>query len=111
LTTPYLDDADLRDIPWTPHELSEGETIVGTILRLPTPGAFCGSRLFIGNYPDEVLGIPATAKKGHTVLERELEGYQPGDRISVTYDGWRTTADGERKYRLYSVYGLEPAPV
>jgi hypothetical protein len=94
--------ATLRTIQWSARDLNEGESITGTVLRLPTPGAFNGSRLFIG-MPDEVVGITATAKSGHTLLERGLRHVAVGDKITITYRGKRVTVDGERSYRHYEV--------
>lgn len=99
---PWLGESDLRQIPWVARELDEGETITGVVLRLPTRGAFNGSRVFIA-MPDEVLGIPATSKVGHTLLERELRHIEPGDKVSITYFGKRFTSDGLRAYRHYEL--------
>lgn len=101
----WLDEADLRQIPWRAHDLAEGESITGRVLRKPTARAFNRSRVFIGT-PNEVIGMHATAKTGHTVLERELQDIDPGDRVTVTFLGWRTTTDGERSYRHYEVVRL-----
>lgn len=98
----WLDEADLRKIPWSAHDLAEGESITGVVLRKPTPTAFNGSRLFLGT-SDEVIGIHATAKSGHTVLERELQDIEHGDRVTITYHGKRLTGDGEREYRFYKL--------
>ncbi len=100
--SPWIDEGDLRLIHWRAHELVEGESISGVVLRLPTPGAFNGRRVFIAT-PEDVVGLHATAKTGHTVLERELEHVRPGDRVTITNHGWRDTADGERSYRDYMV--------
>jgi hypothetical protein len=72
------------------------------VQRLPTPRARLGTRLFIGT-PGGVLAIPATAKRGHTVLERELKTVKVGDHIAVTFHGFRVTRDGERTYRDYEL--------
>ena len=98
----WLDEADLRKIPWRAHDLAEGETITGTVVRLPERGAFCGSRVFIAAR-GEVVGLSATAKVGHTLLERELTHIEAGDKVSITYFGKRTTVDGEREYRHYEL--------
>lgn len=85
-------------------EMDEGQTLTGAVLRLPTPNAFNGNRLFL-NTEDGVVGLRATARSGHTVLERELESLRVrvGDRISILYLGKRPTFDGKREYRLYEV--------
>lgn|GEM_PF-6842757 len=101
----WLDEADLRQIPWRAHDLAEGESISGVVLRKPTARAFNGSRVFIGT-PDEVIGMHATAKTGHTVLERELQDIDPGDQVTITFFGKRQTWDGEREYRFYKVVRL-----
>lgn len=82
----------------------EGEILEGTVMRLPTPGTRNGNRAFIFTN-DGLLGIPATARKGHSVLERELPELEVrvGDDVVITYNGMRNTADGERRYRHYTV--------
>jgi hypothetical protein len=100
--SPLLDDNDLRTIPWSDRDLVEGETFTGRVLRLPVPGAFHGSRLFVVN-PDEVIGLRATSKSGFSVLERELTHVDVGDKVEIVFHGWRTTRDGERRYRHYEV--------
>jgi hypothetical protein len=100
--SPWIDEEDIRLIPWRSHVLGESESITGVVLRLPTPGTFNGHRIFIAT-PDEVVGLHATARTGHTVLERELEHVRPGDRVTITLHGRRDTADGERSYRYYTV--------
>jgi hypothetical protein len=87
---------------WRAHELAEGEWLEGVVVRKPTPGAFNGTRLFLDT-DGGVLAIPATASRGHTVLERELAAVKVGDRIRITYRGYRVTRDGERTYRDYRV--------
>lgn len=84
------------------YELVDGEVLRGTVVRLPQRGGFDGTRLFLRTDSGEV-GIPATASRGHTVLERLLMDHHVGvgDFIAVTYTGKRLTADGERTYRDY----------
>jgi len=96
------DGAPGGDARW--HELVEGETVEGTVVRLPMWGADAGTRLFLDT-DDEVISIPATAGKGHTVLERLLsdERVRVGDGVTITYVGKRRTADGERTYRDYQL--------
>jgi hypothetical protein len=86
------------------YELAEGETLAGTVLRLPQAGAFNGSRLFVRKPGGEVLAIRATAKAGHTVLENQLKrhGVEPGHEVSITLEGWGTTTEGYNM-RLYEL--------
>ena len=74
------------------------------MLRLSARGAHHGHRLF-PEATGAVVGIPATADRGHTVLERRLLelAVAVGDQISSRYLGKRTTANGECSYRLYEV--------
>ena len=99
---------DARQHPWRRVELRDGETLVGTVARLPRDGAFNGGSVFLELDDGEIVAIHATAKKGHTVLERLLGDVRVGDRVAITYHGRRTTADGERSYRSYSLNILEP---
>jgi hypothetical protein len=57
------------------------------------------------------LGMPASASRGHTILERELvrQRVALGDRIRITFCGRRQTRDGAREYRRYSVQVLARA--
>ena len=98
-----IDSFDPRHEPWRSHELLEGERIEGQVVRLPAPGVFNGNKLFLRQPSGEVIAIPATADRGHTVLERSLHdlAISPGDWISIRYAGKRSTADGERTYRFY----------
>ncbi len=104
---PLIDDCDLREMPWLPLELDIGESITGTVLRLPRPGAFLGRRLFIATLTD-VFGMEASAKTGQAILERKLHqgGISPGDRVMVTFRGWSVSGDGERRYRDFGVQRL-----
>lgn len=81
---------------WRVHELSEGQTLAGTVARLPEAGAFNGSRLFLRTSEGEVLAVRATAKSGHTMLENQLSrlSVTVGDEIAVTFAGWGTTEAG-----------------
>lgn len=99
---PWLDEADLHHLQWRAHDLVVGESITGRVVRLPSPGALNGTRVFIAT-PDEVFGIHATAKHGATVLERELAHVEHGDIVTITLHGWRSTLDGERRYRYFTV--------
>jgi len=98
----HFDPARDRWLKYTPIE---GEVIDGTVLRLPSRHTFNGSRLFVRRDDNSTIGFPATAKTGHTLLERALREQQVhvGDHIVVRYFGKRTTADGERSYRFYRV--------
>jgi hypothetical protein len=91
-----------------PYELAEGETAHGEVLRLPRPGGFAGNSLVLGTRNGSDRGIrvlPASAKKGHTVLANELgdQGVKVGEWVEITYLGRRTTRDGQRSYRDYDV--------
>jgi hypothetical protein len=98
----WQDFVDLRQIPWRAHDLAEGESVTGRVVRLPKRGAFNGSRVFIATRA-EIVGLHATAKTGHTVLERQLKGIGVGDLITIINHGLRMTRDGERYYRHYEV--------
>jgi hypothetical protein len=88
--------------PARQHELVEGESAAGTVLRLPAWNAVNGTWLFLRT-TQETVCIPASAKRGHTVLARLLEDEHVavGDHVTVAYLGKRRTADGEREYRDY----------
>ena len=94
---------DPRHYPWRRVELRDGEALVGTVVRMPRDGAFSGGSVFLERDDGEVVAIPATAKKGHTVLERLLREVSVGDEVDITYRGRRPTEDGEREYRSYSL--------
>ena len=102
----HLTEADLKARPrcWRPHELKPGEEITGHVLRLPTRGAFNASRLFLLT-DTEIVGFPADARSGHSVLERELgrKGVKLGQKITVAHNGTHRTIDGKRSYRLEQV--------
>jgi hypothetical protein len=89
---------------WSVRELEDGETIVGIVVFVPRSGAFQGNRLFLKT-DGGTVGFDATSRRGHTVLERELERQtvKPGDRVRITRHGFRVTQDGEHTYRDYSV--------
>ena len=100
----WLDDRDLRDMPWKALELGEGESISGKVLRLPRPGAFLGRQVFIATV-DDVFGLDASSKGGHAVLEHQLRrtDIAPGDNITIHFVGWRTSAESGRRYRDFKV--------
>jgi hypothetical protein len=102
---PFGADAIKRD--WAVHELIAGERVRGTVRRLPRPGTKIGNYLLLDT-DDGVIAIPATAKRGHTVLERLLteEEIAVGDRIAVSFHGKRRTRDGQREYRHYELERL-----
>jgi hypothetical protein len=81
---------------WRRYELNEGETVAGEVVRLPEPGAYNGSRLFLRSEDGAVVAIRGTAKAGHTVLENQLAklNVTVGDRIRVVFQGWGETDDG-----------------
>lgn len=85
------------------YELQPNETVAGRIARLPRPGKPRGNALFLELPDSEVVALPATAKKGHSVLARELGRFKKGDSIEIAYYGKKPTVDGERSYRLYEV--------
>jgi hypothetical protein len=93
---------------WAAYELSEGERVTGCVERMPTAGAFNGTRLFLRLTDGRVIAIPATASKGHTVLARRLQELcvSADDRITITYFGKRQTVNGDREYRCYEVEAL-----
>lgn len=97
---------NVRAMGWQAIELIDGDDFSGVIVKLPTPRDFNGSRLFLDTSAG-VIGIHATAKRGHTLLERALEGFQVGDRIRIVFHGMRTTADGGRSYRHYEVMACD----
>jgi hypothetical protein len=86
------------------RELSDGEVISGEVVRLPMWAAVGGTRLFLRT-ATETVAIPATGKRGQTVLERELaeKRVRVGDHITIVYLGKRQTLNGKRIYRLYTV--------
>ena len=98
----------MNDWSYRQVELMEGETIVGVIERLPKENALGGNSLYL-NTGAERISIHATAKRGHTVLERRLDelGVKVGDRISIHYTGKRSTANGEREYRHYTAWLMQ----
>jgi hypothetical protein len=101
-----LTEADLKARPrcWRPYELPEHELISGVVVRMPTPGAFNGSRLFIDT-GDQILALAATEKSGHSVLARDLarRSVRVGDEITIESRGFQKTLDGARSYRLERV--------
>jgi hypothetical protein len=93
---------------WRHHDLAEGERVRGKVLRIPTPFAFMGTRLFLET-ADGVLALPATAKRGHTLLDRAIQtkDIQPGDHVEVEFYGWSETQNGERRYRHEEIHRIE----
>ncbi len=89
---------------WRAIELAVGETVEGAVERLPQPGTTHGNRLFLRT-PIGVVGLNATSRTGHTVLERLLIDLviEVGESVSITFEGWRSTVTGRREYRLYSL--------
>jgi hypothetical protein len=97
--------AHVRDARWI--DLAEGQCVEGVIVRLPAPGVPYGTRLFIRRDDGQVVSLAAAARRGWSVFENALKGVLVGDRIYVKFDGWRQTADGERRYRNIRVTVLE----
>lgn len=93
---------DLGATNWTAIELIEHDRLTGAVVRLPRPGTYHGNRLFLRLANDAVVGIPATAAKGHAVLEHSLreQCIGVGEYVAVQFTGWRKTKDGKRTYRL-----------
>jgi hypothetical protein len=89
---------------WRAHELEVGETVRGEVLRLPTPAGYHGTRLFLDT-EDGTLALPATASRGHTLLERALAAKRiaVGDYVEISFVGWAETHDGERRYRFEEI--------
>ena len=54
---------------------------------------------------DRVVSIPASERVGWVVLERELRdhGVRAGDRIRVTFQGWRRSNTTGNAYQLATV--------
>ncbi len=86
------------------HELAEGESIAGVVVKLPRRDEYQGNRLWIDR-GDETISIAATSRRGHTVLERELirQRVRVGHRIRVRYLGMVQTYNGGRSYRDYEL--------
>jgi hypothetical protein len=86
------------------YELIEGDVVSGTVIRLPMACAHAGTRLFLRT-DTEVIAIPATAGKGHTVLQKLLEERQVavGDHLAINHRGKRSTLDGLRQYCHYEI--------
>jgi hypothetical protein len=87
------------------YQLVEGEVLAGTVRRMPQPDTPFGHWLVIDRPRAGAVAIQASAKSGHSVLERELARLEvrAGDEIRVTYAGVRATRDGLRSYRAYHV--------
>jgi hypothetical protein len=77
--------------------------MIGTVAKLPSRAEPFGHWLVLdctGHY----LAIPATSKRGWTVLERTLDVQQVGlgDRARIVFVGWRASC-ADRAYRLVRV--------
>jgi len=90
---------------WRPRTLDPGDSVEGRVFRLPRHGHYAGNYLFVRTEREGIVGIPATAAKGHSVLAKHLaeRDVKVGDHVRVVFTGWRTTSDGERQYRSYTV--------
>jgi hypothetical protein len=84
------------------RELEPGESITGVVLQLPAPGVPNGRSVILGTDEPALVKLPASPKVGHTVLAKELEKVRVGDRVRITFFGWRVSSNG-RAYRDYSV--------
>lgn len=87
------------------YELREGETLSGTVTRLPERGTYLGNYLLVRlDDAPRTVALPATRKLGHTVLEGELsrQGVDLGDHVNITWT-WNDTRDGEHHYRHYQL--------
>ncbi|HWH43552.1 MAG TPA: hypothetical protein VNT32_02365 [Thermoleophilaceae bacterium] len=87
---------------WTPRD---GESVEGVVIRLLHPGAYLGRSVLLRREDGAHVLADAHPKEGHAVLARELERAEviAGDRVRLTFNGWRANRDGERRYRSYSV--------
>ena len=85
-------------------ELAEGDTLVGNVVALPARGAHSENRMFLETL-DRVVSIPASGRVGWVVLERELQDHsvQVGDRVRVTFKGWRRSNMTGNPYRWATV--------
>lgn len=75
------------------RERVEGKRLTGVVLRLPSRGEIDGNRLALGT-ADGVVSIPATARRGWSVLERDLASVQIGGLTTVFFVAWRRQAEG-----------------
>jgi hypothetical protein len=91
------------------YGLIEGETLSGTVAKLPTPNSAYGTWLVL-DCDGRCLALAATAKRGWSVLERALieQLVGVGDRIELRFCGWRESREG-RRYRLVRVAVLARA--
>jgi hypothetical protein len=91
------------------HDLRPGETLVGTVLRLPEHGGFRGNSVILRLDSGETIAIPATSKRGALTIERALErlGISSGDRIKITFVGWRESRSTGHAYRDIRVERIE----
>ena len=96
-----------------------GDLIKGKVMRLPVSGRQHGNYLDLlqletspgragGSGPGALLRIPATKRKGHSVLGHELKRKRvlPGDTITIRLRGVKTfkpPGGGEVWYRDYQV--------
>ena len=90
----------------------------GRVVRPPRRGMTLGNYLLLQTDERTLLGntviaIAATARKGHTVLERDLADLDvaPGDLIEVRHGGWHESIsrDGAppKRYRFEKVRVIE----
>ncbi len=90
--------------PRPPHYvLAAWERISGRVRKLPNAGEYKGNRLWSQRPDVSVVSLPATSRKGHTVLERELVGQRVrvGSRVTITYLGVREACRETRRHRAY----------
>jgi len=90
---------------WRPED-GDAHIVEGIVVRMPEPGAPAGNYILLRQGSGCELSIAATARRGHTVLERELERQRVrvGDRLRVEFRGWAGGLDAPgHMYRLYAV--------
>jgi hypothetical protein len=92
------------------YDLRAGEQVTGIVVRLPQHGAYLGNSLLLGLDGGDLVALEATAKRGYTVFERELQraAVRTGDQIRITFVRWAVSAGGN-SYRDFRVERLAAA--